>query len=207
MKLYNLTAGMNPRRVRIFLAEKGVDIPMQEIDVAKGENAAPEFLAINPMGQLPVLELDDRTIITESIAICRYIEAQHPQPNMFGTTPLETAQIEMWARRAELEFGMRVMHVFENLHPFWAGRITQVKDYGELAREKLLQRMAWLDSELGKRPPEQRDFLVAGRYTIADIILQCALIVAKACQVRIPEQQTHLSQWFASVTSRPSARA
>ena len=207
MKLYNLTAGMNPRRVRIFLAEKGVDIPMQEIDVAKGENAAPEFLAINPMGQLPVLELDDRTIITESIAICRYIEAQHPQPNMFGTTPLETAQIEMWARRAELEFGMRVMHVFENLHPFWVGRITQVKDYGELAREKLLQRMAWLDSELGKRPPEQRDFLVAGRYTIADIILQCALIVAKACQVRIPEQQTHLSQWFASVTSRPSARA
>jgi len=207
MKLYNLTAGMNPRRVRIFLAEKGVDIPMQEIDVAKGENAAPEFLAINPMGQLPVLELDDRTIITESIAICRYIEAQHPQPNMFGTTPLETAQIEMWARRAELEFGMRVMHVFENLHPFWVGRITQVKDFGELAREKLLQRMAWLDSELGKRPPEQRDFLVAGRYTIADIILQCALIVAKACQVRIPEQQTHLSQWFASVTSRPSARA
>jgi len=207
MKLYNLTAGMNPRRVRIFLAEKGVDIPMQEIDVPKGENAAPEFLAINPMGKLPALELDDGTIITESIAICRYIEAQHPQPNMFGTTPLETAQIEMWARRAELEFGMRVMHVFENLHPFWVGRITQVKDFGELAREQLLQRMAWLDGELGTRAPDERRFLAAGRYTIADIILQCALIVAKACQVRIPEQQTHLSQWFASVTSRPSARA
>jgi glutathione S-transferase len=207
MKLYNLSAGMNPRRVRIFLAEKGVEIPLQEVDVAKGENAAPEFLDLNPIGKLPVLELDDGTIITESVAICRYIEALHPQPNMFGETPLETAQIEMWTRRAELEFGIPVMNVFENLHPFWVGRITQVKEYGELAREQLLRRMAWLDGELGKRAPEKRDFLVAERYTIADIILQCALIVAKACKVRIPEDQTHLSQWFASVTSRASARA
>jgi len=207
MKLYNLSAGMNPRRVRIFLAEKGVEIPLQEVDVAEGENAAPEFLHLNPIGKLPVLELDDGTIITESVAICRYIEALHPQPNMFGETPLETAQIEMWTRRAELEFGIPVMNVFENLHPFWVGRITQVKEYGELAREQLLRRMAWLDGELGKRAPEKRDFLVAERYTIADIILQCALIVAKACKVRIPEDQTHLSQWFASVTSRASARA
>ena len=207
MKLYNLSAGMNPRRVRIFLAEKGVDIPLQEIDVAKNENATPEFLAVNPLGKLPALELDDGTILTESVAICRYIESQHPEPNMFGTTPLETAQIEMWARRAELEFGIPVMDVFSNLHPFWVGRITQVEAYGELAREKLMARMAWLDNELGNRAAEERDFLVAGRYTIADIILQCALIVAKACKVRIPEEQTHLSHWFASVTSRPSARA
>ncbi len=207
MKLYNLNAGMNPRRVRIFLAEKGVDIPLQEIDVARNENATPEFLAVNPLGKLPALELDDGTILTESVAICRYIESQHPEPNMFGTTPLETAQIEMWARRAELEFGIPVMDVFSNLHPFWVGRITQVAAYGELAREKLMARMAWLDDELGNRAAEERDFLVAGRYTIADIILQCALIVAKACKVRIPEEQTHLSHWFASVTSRASARA
>ncbi len=207
MKLYNLTAGMNPRRVRIFLAEKGVDIPLQEIDVAKNENATPEFLALNPMGKLPVLELDDGTILTESIAICRYIESQHPEPNMFGTTPLETAKIEMWMRRAEFEVGIPVMNVFANLHPFWVGRITQVEAYGELAREQLLQRMAWLDADLAGRAPDQRAFLVAGRYTIADIVLQCALIVAKACKVRIPETHTHLSEWFASVTSRQSARA
>ena len=207
MRLYNLKAGMNPRRVRIFLAEKGVSIPMQEIDVARNENATAEFLAINPMGKLPVLELDDGTVLTESIAICRYIEAQHPQPNMFGTTPLETARIEMWTRRAEMEIGVLVMQVFENLHPFWAGRITQVKEYGELAREKLLQRMAWLNEELGSRAPDEREFLVAGRYTIADIVLQCALIVAKACEVRIAEDQVHLGKWFASVTSRPTARA
>jgi glutathione S-transferase len=207
MKLYNLRAGMNPRRVRIFLAEKGIEIPMQEIDFMKNEQQTPEFLKINPMGKLPVLELDDGTILTESIAICRYIEALHPEPNMFGTTPLETAQIEMWARRAELEIGIQVMSVFANLNPIWVGRITQVKESGELAREKLLQRMAWLDEELGSRAPDERKFLVAGRYTIADIILQCALIVAKACKVRIPEEHTHLSQWFASVTSRPTARA
>ncbi len=207
MKLYNLSAGMNPRRVRIFLAEKGVSIPLHEVDVAKNENATAEFLAINPMGKLPVLELDDGTILTESIAICRYIEAQHPAPNMFGTNPLETAQIEMWARRAELEMGLQVMQVFANLHPFWEGRIKQFKDYGEQAREKLLQRMDWLNGELGNRAPEDRQFLVAGRYTIADIILQCALIVGKACQVRIPEQHEHLANWFAGVTSRPSARA
>ena len=207
MKLYNLSAGMNPRRVRIFLAEKGVSIPLHEVDVAKNENATPEFLAINPMGKLPVLELDDGTILTESIAICRYIEAQHPEPNMFGTNPLETAQIEMWARRAELEMGLQVMQVFANLHPFWEGRIKQFKDYGEQAREKLLQRMDWINDELANRAPDDRQFLVAGRYTIADIILQCALIVGKACQVRIPEQHEHLANWFAGVTSRPSARA
>jgi glutathione S-transferase len=207
MKLYNLSAGMNPRRVRIFLAEKGVSIPMHEVDVAKNENQTPEFLAINPMGKLPVLKLDDGTILTESVAICRYIESQHPEPNMFGTNPLETAQIEMWARRAELEIGIQVMNVFANLHPFWVGRIKQVQEFGELSRNKLLQRMEWLNGELASRAPEDREFLVAGRYTIADIVLQCALIVGKACQIRIPEEHEHLANWFAGVTSRPSARA
>ena len=207
MKLYNLSAGMNPRRVRIFLAEKGVSIPLHEVDVAKNENQTPEFLKINPMGKLPVFELDNGTILTESIAICRYIESQHPEPNMFGTNPMETAQIEMWARRAELEIGIQVMNVFANLHPFWVGRIKQVQEFGELSRNKLLQRMDWLNGELGSRAPEDRQFLVAGRYTIADIILQCALIVGKACQIRIPEEHEHLANWFSGVTSRPSARA
>ena len=207
MKLYNLSAGMNPRRVRIFLAEKGLDIPMQDIDVARNENATPEFLELNPLGKLPILELDDGTVLTESIAICRYIEALHPEPNMFGTTPLETTQIEMWARRAELEVGLLVMHVFEHLHPFWVGRTKQVKEFGELSRDRLLQRLGWLDSELASRAPDERQFLAAGRYTIADVILQCALIVAKACQVRIPEERAHLSKWFAGVTARPTARA
>ena len=207
MKLYDLDGGMNPRRVRIFLAEKGVDIPMEVIDMTKGENRSPEFLAKNAMGKLPVLELDDGTCITESVAICRYIESLHPEPNMFGTNPLETANIEMWTRRTEIDFAIPILQVFEHLHPFWVGRVTQIKECGELAREKALTRFAWLDAELGRREPEDRHFLAAGRYTVADITLQSALIVAKACRVRIPEELTYLTQWFASVTARPTARA
>jgi len=207
LKLYDLKGGMNPRRVRIFLAEKGLEIPVQLVDMTKGENSKPEFLAMNPMGKLPVLELDDGTFLTESVAICRYIEALNPEPNMFGTDPLETAHIEMWTRRAELNFAMPILQVFEHLHPFWEGRVKQVKECGELARDKALERFAWLDGELGKRATDDREFLTAGRYTVADITLQSALIVAKACGVRIPEEQTHLTQWFASVTTRPTARA
>jgi len=198
---------MNPRRVRIFLAEKGVEIPLQMIDMTKGENTTPAFLAMNPLGKLPVLELDDGTFITESLAICRYIESLHPEPNMFGTDALETAHIEMWTRRTELDFAIPILQVFEHLHPFWDGRVKQVKACGELAREKVLTRFAWLDGELGKRAADDRHYLAAGRYSVADITLQSALIVAKACDVRIAAELAHLSQWFASVTARASARA
>jgi len=207
LKLYDLKGGMNPRRVRIFLAEKGVEIPIQMVDMTKGENSTPEFLAMNPMGKLPVLELDDGTFITESVAICRYIESLHPEPNMFGSGALETAHVEMWTRRTELDVAIPILQVFEHLHPFWEGRVKQIRACGELAREKVLDRYQWLDGELGKRAAGDRQFLAAGRYTVADITLQSALIVAKACDLRVPEQLTHLSQWFASVTARPSARA
>lgn len=207
MKLYDLKGGMNPRRVRIFLAEKGIEIPIQDVDMTKGENKTPEFITINAMGKLPVLELDDGTYITESVAICRYIESLHPQPNMFGANPLEVAQIEMWTRRTELDFAIPILQVFEHLHPFWEGRVKQIKACGKLAQQKVLSRFEWLDQQLGNREPDDRHFLAAGRYTVADITLQCALIVAKACGVRIPEEHAHLSQWFASVVARPTARA
>jgi len=198
---------MNPRRVRIFLAEKGVVIPVQMIDMTKGENSTQAFLAKNAMGKMPVLELDDGTCISESVAICRYIESQHPEPNMFGADPLEIANIEMWTRRTEINIAIPILQVFEHLHPFWEGRVKQVKECGELAREKVLERFAWLDGVLGDRNPYDRHFLAAERYTVADITLQSALIVAKACDVRIPDEQTHLTQWFASVSARPTARA
>jgi len=103
MKLYDLKAGMNPRRVRIYLAEKGIEVPSEAVDMMKGENRTPEFLRINPLGTLPVLELDDGTVLTESVAICRYVEALKPEPNLFGRDPLEQARVEMWNRRAEIE--------------------------------------------------------------------------------------------------------
>ena len=122
MKLYDLKAGMNPRRVRIFLAEKGVTIPRVEVDMAGGENRRAPFLTINPMGTMPVLELDDGTHLSESMAICRYIEELHPQPNLFGATPLERAQVEMWNRRMELEIMRPAQDVFLHLSPFWVGK-------------------------------------------------------------------------------------
>ena len=201
MKLYNLSAGLNPRRVRIFLAEKGVEMPFVEVDMTKGENATPEYLTMNPMGTMPVLELDDGTIICESTAICRYMEALHLDPNLFGNDPLEAAQIEMWDRRMELNVVLPVMHAFQHGHPFWEGRLTQVKDYGELSGRTVRERMAWLDKELGGR-----DYVAGGRYTVADITLQCALITAKAIGLRF-DDLPNLSGWFERVTSRSSARA
>lgn len=202
MKLYDLKAGMNPRRVRIFLAEKGVTIPRVEVDMTKGENATPEYLAINPMGAMPVLELADGTRIAESVAICRYIEELHPDPPLFGTTPLERAEVEMWNRRMEFEIMRPLQDSFIHLSDFWAGRRPQVPEYGRVAREHGLRRMAWLDGELAARP-----FIAGGAYTIADITAQCALLMARFTGTPIPQEHANLHRWWAAVSARPTARA
>ena len=202
MKLYNLGAGMNPRRVRIFLAEKGVEVPMVEIDMMKGENRTPEFLAINPMGTLPVLELDDGTILTESVAICRYFEELHPEPNLFGNTALERAQVEMWNRRMEFELMVPMALCFRHTHEMWAGRNPQVPEFGELCRNNATDRMRWLDKELA-----DREFIAGDRYTIADITGQCGFLLGKNTGTPIPEECANLTRWFKAVASRPTARA
>lgn len=202
MKLYDLKAGMNPRRVRIFLAEKGIEVPMVDVDMMKGENATPEFLALNPLGKLPVLELDDGTILTESMAICRYFEELHPEPPLFGRDALERAKVEMWNRRMELEIAYPMTQVFQHGYEFWKGRITQVPAFGEVCREKLRDRMNWLDGELA-----DRNYFAGDSYTVADITAQCGLLMGKAVDMRIPETLANLSRWYESVVSRPTARA
>jgi glutathione S-transferase len=193
---------MNPRRVRIFLAEKGIEMTTIDIDMDKNEHKTPEFLAINPMGTLPVLELDDGSHLSESIAICRYFEALHPEPPMFGTTDLERAQVEMWNRRMELQIMQPASQMFRHTHPFWEGRHEQFADYGESCRADLSAKMDWLNGEL-----ESREFIAGNAYTVADITAQCALLLAKNCKLRINENQTHLQRWYDAVTSRPTARA
>jgi glutathione S-transferase len=202
MKLYNLAAGMNPRRVRIFLAEKQIDIETVDIDMQKNENRTDEFLAMNPMGTLPVLELDDGSYLSESMAICRYFEALHPEPALMGRTPLETARVEMWNRRMELEILVNTGQYFRHSHPFWVGRVDQIPAHAEQCRERLLQRMQWLDTELSGR-----EFIATDHYTVADITAQCAFIVAKACKLRIGEDTPNLLRWFEAVTARPTSRA
>ena len=202
MKLYDLPPSPNARRVRIFVAEKGLEIPTIAVDMAKGENKAADYLAKNSLGKMPVLELDDGTCITESHAICRYLEEAHPEPPLLGRTPVERAQVEMWNRRMELEILLPLINVFAHTHEMWKGVHTQVAEWGELCRENSLNRLAWLDGEIAGR-----DYIVNDNYSVADITLQCALVLGKAVGVRVPEELDNVNAWFARVAARPTARA
>ena len=202
MILHDLSAGMHPRRVRIFMAEKGLSIERREVDAAGGANAGPDFLRLNPLGKLPVLELDDGTAIAESLAICRYLEALHPNPPLMGRTPRESAQIDMWTLRMDHELSQPIALAFVHSSDFYRGRVEQVPEVASWARNRALQTMAWLDEELAGRSH------IAGEdYTLADIVAQCACVLGKAVGLRIPSEMPHLSRWFAQVSARPTARA
>ena len=151
MKLYEFTGAPNPRRVRIFLAEKGIKVPYEQIDIGKGQNRSPEFLKINPMGGLPVLELDDGTELAESVAICRYFEGIQPEPRLMGVDAKDIAVVEMWNRRMEFEILSMTAGAFRNTNAFFKGRIPQVPEYGEICKNAALKRLDWLDTELANR--------------------------------------------------------
>ncbi|HEV7734304.1 MAG TPA: glutathione S-transferase [Candidatus Binatia bacterium] len=202
MILWDSKSAPNPRRVRVFLAEKGIEVPVQQVDIAAKENRAPAFKAKNTLGGVPVLELDDGTCIAESVAICRYFEVVHPSPPLFGTGAVEQAQVEMWQRRMELSLFVPVSQAFQNTHAFFAGRVTQVPAYGEVCKEVAAQRLAWLDGELAGR-----EFVAGERYTIADITALCAVDFGRVSGIRIQPEQANLARWHAAVSSRPSAKA
>ena len=172
------------------------------MDITKGENATPDYLAKNPLGKMPVLELDDGTCIAESTAICRYIEALHPEPPLFGRDTLERALVEMWDRRMELEVLIPTIHVFVHTHDFWKGRVEQNAAWGESRRANVAKAFEWLDGELAGR-----DFVAGDSYTVADITLQCAVLLGKANKLRVPAELANLTRWWDSVAARPTARA
>lgn len=202
MILHDLSAGMHPRRVRIFMAEKGLAIERREVDAAGGANATPEFLRLNPLGTLPVLELDDGSAISESLAICRYLESLNPDPPLMGRTPRQVAHIEMWTLRIDNELSRPIAQAFLHSSSFYRERIEQVPQIATWSRGRALKAMAWLDHELAGRTH------TAGEdYSLADIVAQCACVLGKATGVRIPAEMPHLSRWFAQVTARPTARA
>ena len=202
MIFYDLTAGMHPRRVRIFMAEKGISIERREVDAAGGANAQPDFLRLNPLGKLPVLELDDGSVIAESLAICRYLEVLHPNPPLMGRTPQETAHIEMWTLRIDHELSQPIALAFVHSSDFYRGRVEQVPEVATWSRARALQTMAWLDGELA-----ERSHIAGDDYTLADIVAQCAFVLGKAVGLRISPEMTHLSRWFMQVSARPTARA
>ncbi|MEH6524775.1 MAG: glutathione S-transferase family protein [Sneathiella sp.] len=202
MKLYDLKASPNARRVRIFLAEKGVEIPSQEIDLSTGFHKSPEYLEKNILGRMPLLELDDGVCISESHAICRYLEEEYPTPPLMGRTQVERAQVEMWNRRMELELLHPLINIFSHTHPMWKNIRTQVPDWAEVCRIHATETIDWMETTL-----EGREFLATDDYTVADITAQCAILIGKAVGVRVPETHQNLTDWWGRVTSRPTARA
>jgi Glutathione S-transferase len=164
LKLYDLSASPNTRRVRIFIAEKNLEIEMIPIDMLSGENKTEEYLAKNPLGRMPLLELDDGTCIAESIAICRYLENEFPDPPLFGTNSLEKAMIEMWQRRMEFQFLNPLIDIFRNTHEMWKDRIVQIPQVAEIASEGVKEQMVWLNQEL-----EGKEYIAEGGYSVADI--------------------------------------
>jgi glutathione S-transferase len=202
MKLYDSRTAPNPRRVRIFLAEKGVAVPTEQVDIVAAVNRRPEFRAKNPLGTVPVLELDDGTCLAESVAICRYFEETHPSPPLMGTDARDRALVEMWQRRMEFELLLPVAQVFRNGHPFFAGRVPQVPEWAEASRRHAAASMVWLDRELAGR-----EFIAGDRFTIADITALCAIDFGRVSKIRIAPEQANLARWHAAVAARPSAQA
>lgn len=202
MLLYDMRTAMNPRRVRIFLAEKGLQIPIQAVDGAQNENRTAAFLAINPLGKLPVLQLDDGTYLSESITICRYLEELYPQTPLFGEDPKTQAIVDMWIRRLESEMVLPLTSAFKHTGAYWQGKLEQQPAIGQWWRERANEAYYWLDNVLADRA-----FVATDQYSMADIVLQCALIMAKPTGTPIPPDCTHIARWYESVSARPTARA
>ena len=203
MKLYDSGRAPNPRRVRIFLAEKGITVPSEQVDMMAGAHRAPEYTAINPLQRMPALVLDDGTIITESIAICRYFEAQQPKPPLFGTGALEGALVEMWNRRCEINLLLAIANVFRHTHPAAKTlEVPQVAEWGEVNRPRVLDFLKIFDAQLGKN-----QFAAGRTFSVADITALVAVDFMKPSKIDMPAELKNVQRWHAEVSARPSTKA
>ena len=203
MKFYDTKLGPNPRRVRIFLAEKGIEIPMVQVDLAKSEQKSDEYRKINPLARTPSLVLDDGMVLTESVAICRYFEELHPTPPLFGEGALGKALVEMWQRRSELNFLMPTAMTFRHSHPAMAEmEKPQIPQIAETNRPRVLEYLEFLDTELSAH-----EFIAGDTFTIADITSLVAADFMRPARVQAPERLTNFARWYKAVSSRPSAKA
>jgi len=203
MKLYDGGRAPNPRRVRVYLAEKGIKIPIEQVDLGALAHKSAAYAAVNPLQRVPALELDDGTIITESIAICRYFELLHPEPVLFGRDPKEIAIIEMWQRRVELHLLFPISQVFRSLHPAMAKmEVPQVPAWGEANKPRVMEFLKLLDDELGKHR-----YIAGDKFTIADITGLIAIDFMKPAKLSVPDNLVNVKRWYAEVSARPSASA
>src|SRR5260370_32659917 len=203
MKLYDSSVAPSPRRVRVFLAEKGIEIPRIPVDIFKGEQKSPQFTALNPRQAVPVLELDDGTVIAETIAICRYFEELEPEPPLFGTSTLERAQAEMWQRRIELGLMATSAHCFRHSHPMMASvEVPQIGAWAEANRARALKFLPTLEQQLAAKR-----FVCAESFTIADDTGLVALDFMKFSGIPLPDDCAHVRRWHGKLAARPSAAA
>ncbi len=203
MKLYDSKTAPNPRRARIFLAEKGISVPTEQVDIGAKAHLTAEYSAVNPLQRMPALVLDDGTVITESIAICRYFEVVQPEPPLFGTGAKEIALVEMWNRRCELNLFFGVAHVFRHTHPAMKDlEVPQVPEWANANRPRIADFLKVLDDQL-----KANEFVAGAHYTVADITALCAVDFMKPARVAMPEGLDNLQRWREAVSARPSARA
>jgi glutathione S-transferase len=203
MKLYDSGRAPNPRRTRIFLAEKGISVPTEQVDMMAMQHKTPEYTAINPLQRMPALVLDDGTVITESIAICRYFEALQPQPPLFGVGAEEIALVEMWNRRCELNLLFGVAHIFRHSHPAMKElEVPQVSAWAEANKPRVADFLAILDRQL-----KSHKFIAGDRFSVADITALVAVDFMKPAKIPVPEGLANVARWHAEVSARPSSKA
>ncbi|MEC7120280.1 MAG: glutathione S-transferase family protein [Pseudomonadota bacterium] len=196
MKLYVTMRAPNPRRVQLFLAAKGLDLSevgleLIQIDLASLENRQQDYLEINPLGQLPALQLDDGTVIADSMAICRYLELTYPEPALFGQTVIAQAMIEQLNRQAEFEVLYPLMLAFQHGHPFWAGKLEQLPEFAPVARRRALQRFDYFERLL-----TGQEYLYANQLSVADLTLYAGLDFGRLAGLKVDEQHPNLYAYY-----------
>ena len=203
MKIYESHTAPNPRRVRMFLAEKGITgVEYVQLDIKAGENLQPEHLARNPLGKVPYLILDNGDCISETLAICRYFEETHPEPSLMGRTALEKANIEMWQRLCEFHFFVPVGMCFQHTTGYFADRMTPVKEWGLESGKNAAEFMSLIDKRLA-----EQTYVAGDSFSIADITLLCGVDFARVIKLRMTEEHPNLQRWHQLVSGRESARA
>lgn len=202
MKIIEQPGAPNPRRVKLFVAEKGLEIPFETLELNKAEHLSEEFTKLNPLQRVPVLVLDDGTAISESVAICRYLEDLNPEPNLFGISPLERATVEMWNRRMELGLLFHVAQCFRHTHPAMAAmEKPQIPEWAEANKPRVMHYLGVLDDALGKQV-----YVAGDRYTIADITALVAIDFMKPARLQVSDAHANVKRWYDEVAQRPSSK-
>lgn len=202
MKLYDGGRAPNPRRVTVFLAEKGIEIERVPVDMGQFGHKSEEVTSLNPLQRLPVLVLDDGTALSESVAICRYLEELYPDPRLMGVDARDRAIVEMWDRRVELHLLASVAAAFRHIHPAmkeW--EVPQVPEWGEANKPKATAFLELLDQELA-----DREFIAGERFTVADITAMISMDFMKPARIERPVHLQNVMRWYEAVSARPSAR-